>query len=132
MTEEYDIEANKALVRRAYEGPFIANDGDGIEALFSDDFVDHEPPSPGSPGGRAGVRAVMAMLATAMPDRRIEIQDLLGEGDKVAVRFTIVGTQSGPFGGRPPASTTMRLHVIAILRIEAGKIAERWGNASVR
>ena len=53
------------------------------------------------------------------------IDDLIAEGDKVAVRWTFEGTHRGPLAGI--AATGNRVNVangVAIYRIVGGKIAE--------
>jgi predicted ester cyclase len=123
------IEQNKQLVRRFYEGDFIRAIADNLDEYFEAAFVDHNPPGPGAPTGHAGVRAVMAMLGTAFPERTLQLRDLVGEGDRVVIRFTIDGKQDGAFAGRPATGKPVTLEVIAILRLDpaSGKIAERWG-----
>ena len=46
---------------------------------------------------------VHQMTVTAMPDFRADIEDLIGEGDKVVARLTFRGTHTGgEFMGIPP------------------------------
>jgi predicted ester cyclase len=122
---------NKARVVAFYEGDFIRNHTATLEEVFDADFLDHDPPGPGMPSGIGTVRAVMAMLATAFPDRVIQVHDAVAEGDRVALRFEIRGTQHGPFLGEPPAAQKRRLKVMAFLRLVDGRIAERWGSVQV-
>ena len=125
-------EANQQLVRRFYEGDFVRNDPSNLERYFAPGFVDHDPPSAAMPGGIAGVRAVMATLAGAFSQRELEVHDTLAEADRVALRFTLRGVHSGPFLGRPATGAAVEVHVIAILRVEDGRLAERWGRVEIR
>jgi predicted ester cyclase len=125
-----DVEENKAVVRGFYEGDFVRGITTELGRWFTDDFVDHDPPGPG-PNGVEGVRRVIQMLHTAMPVRSIVIEDLLAEGDRVALRFSLRGEQLGPFPGRAERRGPMAVDVIAIVRVAGGKIAERWGRAVV-
>lgn len=122
---------SKALVRRFYEKELTQGDPACVPSYFSPNFVDHDPPSPSFPQGHANPRAVMAFLAAAFSDRRVEVRDLLGDGDRVVVRFTISGRHTGPFQGRAPSGADVQLKIIAILRLEDGLIAERWGCAEI-
>jgi len=56
---------------------------------------------------------------------------LLAEGDKVAVRFTVEGTQQGALLGIPPAGKHFRISDIGIYRLAEGKIAENWEQADM-
>ena len=51
---------------------------------------------------------------------------MIGEGDKLADRYTISGTHQQPFLGSPAAGRRIHLAGITIVRIAGGKITERW------
>jgi predicted ester cyclase len=73
----------------------------------------------------------------AHPDLRFTIDDLIAEADRVTIRWTLHGTNTGPMLGRPPTGQPVELAAIVIFRIADGKIAERWagwkpGRAPVR
>ena len=54
------------------------------------------------------------------------IEDVIAEGDKVAVRFTFRGTHQGELMGIPPTGKQVTISGMDINRIAGGKIAERW------
>ena len=58
-------------------------------------------------------------------DARYEIEDLLAEEDKVAVRFTVTGTHVGPFAGVEPTGESLEFGGMAIFRLEEGRIVEQ-------
>jgi predicted ester cyclase len=62
----------------------------------------------------------------AHPDLRFSIDDLVAEADRVTIRWTLHGTNTGPMLGRPPTGQPVELAAIVIFRIADGKIAERW------
>jgi predicted ester cyclase len=68
----------------------------------------------------------LAMLA-AFPDLKFSIDDILAEGDKAAVRYTITGTNQGPYMGTPPTGKKITLSGISIYKIAGGKLVESWG-----
>jgi predicted ester cyclase len=60
-------------------------------------------------------------------DRRYAtIDDLVAEGDKLTVRFTVEGTQQGELLGVPPTGKHFRISGIGIYRLAEGKFAETW------
>ena len=73
----------------------------------------HNPP-PGLPKGIEGFRELIRMYHAGFPDLFIKIDELLGESDKVVVRWTGQATHGGPSMG------------ITLVRIEGGRIAEEW------
>jgi predicted ester cyclase len=62
----------------------------------------------------------------AHPDLRFTIDDLIAEDDRVTIRWTLRGTNTGPMIGRPPTGHLVEYAAIVIFRIADGKIAERW------
>ncbi len=79
-----------ATVRRFYD-LINAGDLDGFGELLADDFVEREV-TPGIPPTKAGVVAFFRMTRVAFPDMRMQVEDTLVSGDKVAVRLTLSGT----------------------------------------
>jgi steroid delta-isomerase-like uncharacterized protein len=74
----------------------------------------------------AGFTRDLAILRTAFPDARFTIDDMIGEGDKLADRYTISGTHQQPFLGIPATGKKIHLAGITIVRISGGKITDRW------
>ena len=74
--------------------------------------------------GKAEVVAFFDMLNDAIPDLRIEVIDVLGDGDKVAVHWHLTGTFAGPgqFNGLEPNGARLDLTGVDVLTIQDGKI----------
>ena len=62
----------------------------------------------------------------SFPDQRVTVEQLIAEGDYVAVRATYTGTQTGPMGEFPATGRKVEAPFLAIFRIEAGQVAELW------
>ena len=99
---------------------------DRIIDWFTEDFRLHEPGKPALPVGhegarqmREGGRQTRAGLKTPI---KVEILDMIEEGDRVAVRWQLTATCDD---GKPYERSIM-----AIYRFEQGRIAEDWGIAS--
>jgi predicted ester cyclase len=95
---------------------------------ISSDFVRHDLAEmwPGV-AGRDGVRDFLTMLIGAAPDLRLEIDDLIENGDRAAVRFRMTGTHTGgPLFDVPPTGASIDVNAINIYRVENGRIAETW------
>jgi steroid delta-isomerase-like uncharacterized protein len=118
-------DANKALIRRVFEEIIPAGDTAAMLEVMDPDFLDHDP-LPGQPAGAAGGEYVVSTMHTAHPDLRFAIDDLVAEADRVAIRWTLRGTNTGPMLGRPPSGQPVEFAAIVIFRIEEGRIAERW------
>jgi len=119
-------EENKKVVQRFWkvweEEDFV----DLIDELLAPDYINHSPGIPDQPEGPEGVRAVVDMFRSGMPDLRVVIEDMIAEGDKVAVRYTLEGTHEGELFGVPPTGQRLSIKSISVERVSDGKIREHW------
>jgi steroid delta-isomerase-like uncharacterized protein len=67
-----------------------------------------------------------AGLRVAFPDEVFIIEDMIAEGDKVAVRYTWHGTHKGTYLGTAPTGKKVTLVFLELLKISRGKIVESW------
>jgi steroid delta-isomerase-like uncharacterized protein len=116
---------NKVIVQRYVEEGFNAGNLAVIDELFAPDFVNHDPVAQQLRDLQTLKQGILAYHA-AFPDIRTTIEDLVVEGDRVAKRFTMRGTQTGEFNGIPPTGRQITTEGIDILRIADGKIQEIW------
>lgn len=119
----------KAVARGLYEAMAAGADTDAmLERYTAADFVEHEEVPPGIDGsGRDIPRQMFEMMHAAFPDFRVEVHDLIEEGDKVAARVEFLGTHNGEFMGILPTGNEVRVPVFDILLMRDGKVAEHWG-----
>ena len=76
--------------------------------------------------GPEGVKRASARMASAYPDLRIEVEDLIAEGNRVAARWTLCGTQRRELAGVPPSGRRTCVAALSLFRIEDDKIVEHW------
>src|SRR5215203_2236173 len=119
------LDDNKAIIRAFVETVWNSRQLDRADEVVAADFVDHAP-MPGQAPGLEGVKRKWAMYLDAIPDFRVTIEELVAEGDKVAVRRSYAGTHRGELLGIPPTGKQMRISGISIFRLAEGKIAEHW------
>ena len=63
----------------------------------------------------------------AFPDLTMQVDDIFGASDKVVVRFTLTGTNTGTLFGLPPTGRPVVMTGIGIYRFAPnGKIVEEW------
>jgi hypothetical protein len=103
-----------ALVRRMQEC-FNNRRFDEADDLSTPDCFSHPLGATGVEAGKAAWRAVTARF----PGMRVVAQDILVDGDKVAVRSTVEGIAI-PAGGPRPM-------LFEIFRVDDGRFAESWG-----
>jgi steroid delta-isomerase-like uncharacterized protein len=121
------VEDNKALARRFYEAIMTEHRLELAEEIFASDYVDHDPGNQeGTQTGASGARDEVAGYLEGMPDMSITIEDILAEGDLVAMRGVLRGTHQGPLFGIPPTGKPIEVGTSQIFRVANGKIAEGW------
>ena len=116
---------HKAIIREHLEVLFNQHRVDRTGETVADDYLDHAPLPEQAPG-LEGAKQKWAGYLAGVPDTRLTIEDMVAEGDKVAVRWTGQGTQRGELLGIPPTGRHIRVVGISIYRLAGGKIAEQW------
>ncbi len=106
-------EENKAVVRRFFE-EFASKKMVSV----ADEIVSEKL--------REMAKRAYGDLSAAFPDITYTIEDMVAEGDKVAVRITIHGTHTGQFGNIAPTGRKVAITRFAIIQIEQGQFANRW------
>ena len=119
------VESNKQLCRD-YFCAFLARDTAWMERHVAADFVRHDPGLPFEVRGPAGVLRLHDALLPAFPDMRLELHDLVGEGEKVLVRLTIHATHSGAFGDLAATGRTITVPVLDLFQIRDERLIEHW------
>ena len=112
-------EQNKAVVRR-----FITEVLGGGNAALADELLAPNYVNPMMGSDRAAFKGYLAAIGGALPDLRIEIQDLVAEGDAVVARWTMVGTHTGSLMGESPTGNKISARGLTYYRLANGKIVE--------
>jgi predicted SnoaL-like aldol condensation-catalyzing enzyme len=107
-------EAGSALVQRMQEC-FNTRQFDQADDLFTPGFFSHPLGTTGFEAGKDAWRKLTARF----PGVRVVAEDILVDGDKVAVRSSVTGTGT-PDAGPYPA-------LFEIFRVQDGRLAEMWG-----
>ena len=105
---------------------FISNAKmDVADELFSPNFVNHSPEQ-GVTADLEGLKQYISMMHAAFSDFSATIEDMIAENDKVVVRMRVRGVHTGNFMGIEPTKKEIDTTTISIVRIDNGKIVERW------
>lgn len=121
-TKDVALQRNKELVRRYFDAWVNRGDSGVADELIATNVILHNPPA--VMNSLEEYKTRMAAFHAAFPDGRYSIEDPVAEGDRVVVRWTLRGTQSGEFQGRPATGKTFTVTGISIFRIARGKIQE--------
>ncbi len=109
-------ERNKRSTERLFD-TFNQGDLAPIDELVGPEYV-------GAQGdkGPAGFRAVVVGLRTAFPDLHYTVDELVAEGDRVAIRWHWTGTHKGPFRIFPPTGKAVSNSGAGIFHWRDGKV----------
>ena len=107
------LEGNKAMVRRLIEA-VNAGEMDVVDELFTPELA-------------RPTRRSFTAFRSAFPDWRMEIVELVAEGNTMVGRFRCSGTNLGEFKGVPPTGRRMEVDEVYFLRVEDGKFVYFWG-----
>ncbi len=117
-------EQNKQLVRQYFEA-YDQQDTERIGQLVSSsNYSLHLSGMPTMDWN--GTKQFYAAAWSAFPDLHHEIFDIVAEGDKVAVRYNIIGTHKGELQGMPPTGKEVSFSAMDFITLVNGKVAEEW------
>jgi steroid delta-isomerase-like uncharacterized protein len=116
-------EGNKIAVRRFFEELSQGNMA-VLDELVADNYVQHS--ILGVPPGREGVRSFFAAFATSFPDLKIEVREIVAEGDRVFLRALTTGTWKGEWMGMAPNGKRFEIAEFDEFRMKDGLMVEHW------
>ena len=125
--DDRELAANKALVRRFIDEIFLGGSFESVDELLTEDFTPHtwgsmEP-------GRDGLKEAIGRVSAGISDPTMTIDDIIAEGDRVAVRLTSSATHTGEFMGMPASGKRYEIGEIHIFRLRDGRVCEHWHQA---
>lgn len=120
-------EVNKAVARVWMDGAWNHNRLGLASELFAEDFWFWDPFGPVTKGCEAFCNWANAIdAAFPMPDRRILIHDVIGEGDKTAYRVTLKARHGGDFLGHKPVGKSVDASAIVLVQHADSQFKKAW------
>jgi steroid delta-isomerase-like uncharacterized protein len=117
----------KAVAQGMYDSVRAGSDIDAaVEKYMAEDFVEHEA-VPGLGATRDTPREMFKMMHAAFPDFRMEVLEMLQDGDKVVTRLKMRGTHQGEFMGVPASGNQIEVDTIDIMQFRDDKAIAHWG-----
>lgn len=122
-----DSERNRALVLSLTEAIWNRRELERIPEFYSPDYVvDYRPYAPLREGHDA-IRGMVERAWAAFPDYHEEIREIVADDARVAVRFTVSGTQAGQWGLLPPTGKRVEFDEVVFFELENGKVTRQSG-----
>jgi len=117
-------EENKGVVLRFIHDVLQDLNAGAVDDLVAPDFVSHtwgiKEDAP------QALKQVTERMKASLSEIEFAVEDVIAEGDRVAVRVTSSATQSGEFHGMPASGKRYSIGEIHIFRVSEGKIVEHW------
>ncbi len=113
------LEQMKAITRRFAVEPWSNGNLAVLDEVCSPNYVLEFPEGTGNLDGlKQGIREARQVA----PDLKIEIGEMVAEGDLVAYRWTMTGTHRGEYRGMAPTGKPVKSTGITIVQFADGKI----------
>jgi len=120
-------EQNKKIVYRVNKEFIEGGNINTVHEIFAPDFINYTAP-PGSPQGPdAVIYFFNQLLKPAFPELKVEIHEMIAEGDKVTTRKSFHAIHKGEFFGVKPTNKSVVMEVIDIVQLRNGKYIAHWG-----
>jgi len=103
------------------ESAWRDHDPEGLAAGHTDDSV-IDSPVHGTLKSREAIRHAYALWFEAFPDLTLVYNDLLVDGERAAVFFTLTGTHMKPFASIPATRRRMEIHGVTVMTFRDGLI----------
>jgi predicted ester cyclase len=120
------LEENKALVRRWFKQVWNEQNEAAIDEMFSPEGKARGFPQPDSVADLEEFKRQHQVFCGAFPDLNFKLEDIVAEGDMVAVRWRVEATHEGHHLGFPASHRKETLTGSSFLRIGQGRILEGW------
>lgn len=118
-------ELNRQIQSAEDQAAFIEKDTrEIISKVFAPECILHYPQ--GDVGYEDFIKTNIALLS-AFRDISYSVEDMVAEGDRVVVRYSMRGTHQAPFMGIPATGKVVKGGGIMICQLAGGKIVEVWG-----
>jgi steroid delta-isomerase-like uncharacterized protein len=122
MQDIVPAEKNAEIVCEFINEVWNAGDATAVDRFLTPDYIEHAY----DPKSVAGLKAMVALLATAFPDQRSDIEDCVAQEDRVMVRLRLTGTHHGTFRTKEATGNRIDVRAVRWFRLAGGKIAEHW------
>ena len=116
---------NIAAVRRFWES-FNAHNLDVWDEVCTPNFVNHDPGLPTPEADLETIKQTIGAMQTAFPDMTSSEEELIAEGNTVAVRRIMRGTHKGEFMDIAATDRPIEFGGVWIAHLSDGKIHEQW------
>jgi predicted ester cyclase len=126
-------EANKLLLKRWFEEVWNQKSEAAIDEMFSKSGKSQGFPEPDSVlVGPESFKAVHRTFCGAFPDLHVNVEDVLAEGDQVAVRWRVIATHRGDHFGFPATGKSVSMNGSTFAIVKGNQVVEGWNQMDMQ
>ena len=96
-----------------------------VDAVLAPDWSDI-PLAPGQVAGPEGIKTIISNMATALPDLKVTIHEMVQEPGKIGVRAEMSGTHRGVLFGIPATGKQVSIRLYDFHTIKNGRLTTTW------
>jgi predicted SnoaL-like aldol condensation-catalyzing enzyme len=112
-------EVAKALVREYFQRLLNEKDLSVCDEMLSSDYIDHDAPPDTLPEPKS-TKEFVARFLEEYPDIRVDIKDIIAEGNEVAARIVWHGNH------RKSGEKFHQMGIVILRLGDKGQLVERW------
>lgn len=123
MADEY-----KTILHQWFEEVWNKKNAAAIREMLAEDSIHHGLSGPGGGPvyGYSEFEKFHSDFIAAFPDLHIELGDVMTDGDRIAARYTVTGTQRGPLPDLQATGKKVRFTGSGMCTVRDGKFTEVW------
>jgi predicted ester cyclase len=125
MASDTAVRSNIEIVREYTARVFNAHNPELAPDYVTPDIKWHGG-TLGTVEGAGNLVGLLQGFIGALPDLNAQEQDIVADGDTVAVRFVVEATHRGDLLGIAPTGRPVRWDAVDVYRLKDGKISEEW------
>ncbi len=119
------LESNKTSAVRLFEEVINQEKASVIDEIFATDATVHDPFT-GTSHGVEALKGLLGIFDAAFPHHRVRVEQVIADGDYVAVLHTHLATHGGPFMGLPATGKSIEVNGLELFRFAGDRIVEFW------
>ncbi|MBC9730749.1 flavin reductase [Streptomyces sp. TRM68367] len=112
-------------IRSAWRAAWDQGYVEALDDLLSPSYVRRRGPAAATQD-RDQFKDSIRAVREAFPDLRTEIEDIVEDGDRLAIRWRSTGRHTGTFLGVPPTGKPVEVSGATFTRFDGSEVAEEW------
>jgi predicted ester cyclase len=125
-----DISRAKTLALRLWEEGWNKGHLDVVDEVLAPDALDRHQHDDAD--FRGHLKGVIREFRTGFPDLHTKVEDIVAEGDRLAMRVILTGTQDGPFLGVAPTGKKVEVEQYHFVQVNRqGQGVRHWAHTGI-